>query len=314
MSEKIENAAGSKLFEGMTGPGYSAFCSRDPYYEEMATLVATEALQANSGIIQGVLELGAGTGVSTRVIRSKTRATVCATEPNESMRHFLALNTMGDPGVRVLQFKAEELTEDNIRVLTEFDCVMCCQMFHLMAGALPAVLSNIHRLLRQSGTITFDLGPSNWSSWRCNIHDFRSGALSDGGQIISELSHPLYQIAHGAAYAYVKEKYLDFTRENLWAPPARALSLEGVSETLNASGFDIIRINEFLVPIDGSRIQEFVRNAWTTWCRWEPLDKLPIDDKIAIVGAGLSALFKAPAHHRSMMAYHPSVIITARKR
>lgn len=130
---------------------------------------------------------------------------------------------------------------------------------------------------------------------------------------MTELSHPLYQLAHDAAYKEVKRRFPQFNRENLWAPPAKAFTREELDEALQKAGFKIVRITETLVPIAGHRIVEFVRNGWTTWCRWDPLDKLPIEEKLEIVGVGLGALFKGLEDYESFTAYHPTVIITARK-
>lgn len=307
------SALGSKLFEGNIGAPYSAFNGQDQYYREMAELVVAEAIQAqasNRGEIDTILELGAGTGVSTKVILERIGAFVTALEPNESMRYFLELNHMGNPNVEFVGRRVQELVEDP---LGEFDAIICCQMFHLLRDDLTVALRVIEQNLRPGGTITFDLGPSNFVDWKCRLHDFRSTTGPTADEMITELSHPLYQTAHGAAYEWVKDSIPGFSRENLWAPKGKALSLAELEEAFSGAGLKIIRVNEFPVPIAGNRIVNFVRNAWTTWCRWDPLDKLPIEEKLKIVGAGLKALFDAPPALHRVIAYHPSVVITAIK-
>jgi len=310
MNKTISSTLGSQLFEGDTGRPSSAFNSRDPYYQEMAEFVVGEAIQANNGKIDSVLEIGAGTGASTAVILKRTKALVLAVEPNETMRHILELNTMGDPRVSVDSMKAEFLNPDALGL---HNAVVCCQMFHFLQGTLGASLKAINSCLRPGGTLSFDLGPSNYLDWRCVMHDFRSKSNPRPEEIITELSHPLYRIAHDAAYNYVRSNYPNFDRENLWAPKVKAFSLADLKFAFGLHGFDLFRVNEALVPIVGNRIINFIRNAWATWCRWPPLDSLPIEEKLKIVNAGIRSVFEADQNLLNITAYHPTVIFTARK-
>ena len=306
----VGSVLGSKLFEGNVGTAYAAFNGRDPYYTEMAEFVVSEVTQANEQEINSVLEIGAGTGVSTAVILKRMKAVVSATEPNETMRCHLELNTMGDPRVNIHALKAELLNPDTVGM---HDAVVCCQMFHLLRDTLDPSLKAINSCLRTGGTLSLDFGPSNYSDWKCKLHDFRSKSKPKPEEIITELSHPLSRIAHGLAYGYVRETYPTFDRANLWADISKAFSLSDLESAFERQGFRLVRVNETLVPIVGSRIINFIRNWWTTWCRWPPLDKLPIEDKLKIVGAGVRGFFEADQNLLNVTAYHPSVVITARK-
>ncbi len=310
MSTANSSTLGSQLFEGDTGRPYSAFIGRDRYYTEMAELVIAEMVQTHRMPIRSVLEIGSGTGASTAVILSRTKAVVLVTEPNITMRHILEMNLMGDPRVKVHAMKAELLNPDEVG---QHDAVVCCQMFHFLRDTLDTSLKAINSCLRTGGTLSFDLGPSNYLNSVYKLHDFRSESEPEPGEIVTELSHPLYRIAHRSAYAFVRKNHPDFVRENLWAPKAKAFSLADLKSVLEKNGFEIVRVNETLVPIVGSRIIDFIRNSWTTWCRWEPLDKLPIEKKLEIVNAGISKAFEAKEEFQGITAYHPSVIFTARK-
>ena len=299
----------SKLFVGNVGAPYQAFASRDPYYRQMAELVVAEMFQASGCFEPHVLELGPGVGISTEVLLEHG-AKVIAAEPNESMRYFFALNHMGDTRVRLVAGSAEEQNVEAGSV----SCIVGCQMFHLLKDKLKAVLHEAWAALHPAGFLTLDLGPSNWGSWSYKLHDFRSAiprCFPD--ELMTELSHPLYQAVHNGALKFVQGSFPEFKRPNLWAEPAKAFTMDELLSAFAAAGFRLARITETAVPIVGPRIKEFVRNSWTTWCRWAPLDALPIDEKLEIVQAGFDSLAKLGDRYNGVTAYHPTVIITAQK-
>lgn len=311
-----------QVFKGAAVP-YTAFSLRDPYYFEMANLVVTEAKQVAESLgdpnTPYVIDLGAGVGVSTMVARKRFGENILelfAVEPEEDMRSVLAMNLMGDPTVTIVPAKAQNLVEKFGELgLTSslIDLVMCCQMFHLLKDDLGQALQQIHKLLDDNRLLVFDLGPSNWEFTTHKLADHRSGKKPTPDEVMTELAHPLYQQAHQMAYKEVLKRYPDFDRENLWPPAAKRYTRADLEAALNRNGFDLVRVSEILVPISGERIINFIRNGWSVFCRWAPLDKLSMEEKLSLMEQVIGELMD-DKDSMSLTAYHPTAILTAVKR
>lgn len=295
---------------------YAAFNLRDPYYREMAELVLNEVRQvsAQMGLTHhSCMDLGAGIGISTLVL-SKYFARMTAVEPEESMRYVCGLNFFCNPRVSVVEGRAE-----NLSTVTDgpYDVVTSCQMFHLLKDVADGALEEIRRVLYPGGIFAFDLGPSNWE-FAISLADHRSGQEPALSEIMTELAHPFYRIAHAEVYAAVVKRYPDFgrERENLWPPVAKRTNRAELEKLLSDHRFSLIRVSEFLVPISGMRVIDFIRNGWSVFFRWPPLDKLSMDEKIAFMEDAVKAIYADPRFEElaSVVSYHPSAVITAIRR
>lgn len=316
----MEAKATPQVFKGAAVP-YTAFSLRDPYYFEMANLVVTEAQQVakslNHLVDTHVVDLGAGIGISTMVARKRFEnlCALFAVEPEEDMRSVLAMNLMGDPLVTIVPAKAQNLAEkiEELELTSIIDIVMCCQMFHLLKDDLDQVLQQIHKVLDKNGLLVFDLGPSNLEFTTHKLADHRSGEKPAPDEVMTELAHPLYQQAHEMAYREVLKRYPNFDRENLWPPAAKRYTKNDLEDALNRNSFDLVRVSEILVPIAGERIINFIRNSWSVFCRWAPLDKLSMEEKLSLVEPVIGELMD-DVDSMSLTAYHPTAILTAVKK
>ena len=142
-----------QVFSGNAAIPYAAFNLRDPYYREMARFVIRAAEARFGKPLQTVVDLGAGIGISTMEILAHVDADcrVIAVEPEEGMRYFCGLNTMGDPRVEVVEGRGENLSEV-ITAFTSVNAVLCSQVFHLFnppgkESVVPAVLKQIATVL-----------------------------------------------------------------------------------------------------------------------------------------------------------------------
>ncbi len=313
-----EKSAVPPVFGG-AGVPYAAFSLRDPYYREMARLVLAEVKQvkrAIGGPMENCVDLGAGVGVSTMELLPSFKR-IIAVEPEESMREILGMNLFCNPKVAIRSGKAEQLSavldDDDVGVI---DVVTMCQVMHNLKEVLPTVLAEISRVLCEDGVLAFDLGPSNFEFTTHKISDHRSGKAPAADEIMTELSHPLYLIAHDVVMATVKERYPDFDRENLWPPAGKKFSREELRPAFAAAGLEMVRVTEIMVPISGERVLEFLKNAWAVFFRWKPLCDLPIKEKISAMEDSIKTLCSHPDFDElvSVVAYHPTAIITAVKK
>ncbi|MEK7640422.1 MAG: methyltransferase domain-containing protein [Patescibacteria group bacterium] len=318
MEAKAAVPATPPVFAG-AGVPYAAFSLRDPYYREMARLVLTEVKQVSraiNGSMQTCIDLGAGVGVSTMELLSSFER-IIAVEPEESMREILGMNLFCHPKVTIKSGKAEELSavldDDDIGVI---DVVAMCQVMHNLKDVLPTVLTEISKVLCEYGVLAFDLGPSNFEFTTHKISDHRSGEPPAADEIMTELSHPLYLIAHEVVLETVRKRYPDFDRENLWPPAGKKFSREELKPAFEAAGMEMVRVTEIMVPISGERVLEFLKNAWAVFFRWKPLCDLPIKEKISAMEESIKTLCSLPDFDElvSVVAYHPTAIITAVKK
>lgn len=322
----------TQVFAGNAAVAYAAFNLRDPYYQEMARLVI-DAARARLGSAVGIgVDLGAGVGMSTMELR-KDAAYVIAVEPEEGMRYFCGLNVMGDPQVAVVEGKGENLSEtiallasrrSNISALDDelvdpgVDAVLCCQVFHLFnppdkGSLVPAVLQQIAAVLRTGGVFAFDLGPSNFE-FATPLSNHRTGEAKRG-EILTELSHPLYQRAHEIALRVVKREFPGFDRENLWPPAAARMSFEFLHDAYERAGLHDLEAREDFSPVPGRRVVNFIRNGWSVFFRWGPLAGLPSERKLNLMNEVLGELFREPNFEamKTVMSYHPTAVFTAVK-
>ena len=104
---------------------------------------AVDWLVTRLGIRQGttVIDLGAGTGKFTRMLRP-TGARIIAVEPVPAMREALALAV---PDVEIVDGTAQAIPFADVSA----DAITAAQAFHWFAG-IPAI-TEIHRVLRERG-------------------------------------------------------------------------------------------------------------------------------------------------------------------
>ena len=317
----------TQVFAGNAAIPYAAFNLRDHYYSEMARFVIGSAKARLGGGLGAVVDLGAGIGISTmEVLKDPTVSRVVAVEPEEGMRYFCELNTMGDPRVQVLEGRGEDFRErittfswpDTNPVPAVVDAVLCCQVFHLFnppgkESVVPTVLAQAAQVLRPGGVLAFDLGPSNYE-FALRWSDHRSGKVNPG-EIMTELAHPLYRMAHGFTYETAQREFPDFSRENLWPPAAARMDFEFLKRACEGAGFRDLEVHEDLLPVVGHRVVHFIRGGWAVFFRWGPLAELPSERKVALMSQTMNALFdvKDFADLCNVMSYHPTAVFTVVK-
>lgn len=313
------------VFSGNAATPYAAFNLRDRYYWESARFVIDAAKARLGGKLGNVVDLGAGIGIST-MEALKDAKEVVAVEPEESMRYFLRLNVMGDPRVTILDGKAEHLHSAIQYAFTDYqdssdvhlDAVLCCQVFHLFnppgkESGVGSILDQISKVLREGGVLAFDLGPSNFE-FATPIADHRSGK-TNRGEVLTELAHPLYQLAHQLLYRIVKREFPEFGREDLWPPVAARINLTFLKEECKKAGLLDLQVSEEFLPVSGKRVIDFVRSGWAVFFRWPPLSELPADKKLTLMDEALRQLFREPDFQAmsTVMSYHPTAVFTAVK-
>ncbi len=294
--------------------GYAAFCCRDPYYSEMAAFVCKAAKEQLGRRPKIMVDLGAGIGMSTiQALEILEPDTLLAVEPNEESRHYCGLATMGDPRVAIKEGLGEKLAE--VVSPSSVDVVVCCQTFHILSkpenGLLPQTLEQITEVLKPSGVFAFDLGPSNYK-FALPLSDHRSGKVRDG-ETLTELSHPLYQKAHELAIREVQNRLPDV--ETLWPPPDPHQSFESLKSACEDAGLGHLVVQEYLSPVSGRRVIEFIRNGWSVFFRRGQPANLTAQEKLEIMNSFMAALFHHPDFQamRQVMSYHPTAVLTAVK-
>ncbi len=319
MEAKSAVPAVPQVFSG-AGVPYAAFNCRDNYYREMARLVLTEVKQvkvAIGGPMRTGVDLGAGVGVSTMEMLSSFDR-IIAVEPEDSMREILGMNLFCNPKVSIVAAKAQNLSEvlGSSRFLISADVVMMCQVIHLLKDDLPKALSEIAKVLTKKGVLAFDFGPSNFEFTTHKLSDHRSGEAPAADEIMTELSHPFYRMAHKNVLATVRERYPQFDRDNLWPSAGKKFNRADLKVALEAAGLEMVRVTEIMSPLSGERVLEFLRNAWAVFFRWPPLSDLPIKEKMSAMEDSMNDLCVHPDFERlvSITAYHPTAIITAVKK
>ena len=302
---------------------YAAFSLRDSYYSEMARHVIEAAQSRTNERCRTVVDLGAGIGMSTMELLRYARR-VIAVEPSDDMLEILNLNVMGDPRVQVLRGSGEGLYELLQKNFFEFqdlsdimvDAVFCCQVFHLFnppnkKSMVPDVLNQIAGVLEPGGVVAFDLGPSQYE-FEMNLSNHRKEGRCFG-EILTELSHPLYQRAHEIAYRRVKEKVPRFRRKDLWPQPVTRMTFSFLAKACEQAGFVDVRVKERTSPVSGMRIINFIRNGWSVWFRWISDDVLSVDAKNEIMRETVRELFEDGefADMQKIESYHPTAVFTA---
>lgn len=309
--------AASRTFRGAS---YAAHNLRYDYYRNMASLmvmaVQSRAAQTQNQLKQ-IADIGAGIGVSTKVILDSLNPDLLvAVEAEESMLEFMRLLLMGDPRVRMRQGRAESFSDAIQQYLPQADAIFFCQMIHILnapkGSLVPKALAEAGKVLRLGGVIAFDLASSHYQ-FELSLAD-HIGSKRSAGEILTELAHPLMQRAHEIMLELVKNEYPDFDREHLWPVPANRMKRSLLKTHLTRAGFSDMQVREELLPISGQEEIEFVRK-WSleTFLRWPPLDTLPLERKLEIIGLMAERLFQQPefTSWEHVVAYHPTAIITA---
>ncbi|MBI2056288.1 MAG: class I SAM-dependent methyltransferase [Candidatus Sungbacteria bacterium] len=325
----------TSIFSGNAAIPYAAFNLRDDYYRESARFVINAAkARLGKKNLGAVVEIGAGIGISTMEILQHAER-VIAVEPDEGMRYFLGLNTMGDPLVTIVGGRGETLLRSLHQVadlwtgvpglqdepfhesFNGVDTILCCQAFHLFnppgkESLVPKVLEQVSCVLKKCGVFAFDLGPSNFK-FLTRISDHRT--FTNSGEILTELSHPLYQRTHQILYGVVKREYPDFTRENLWPLGSAKMTYDFLVQASLKAGLSSLLFTENFIPLNGLRVIEFIRNGWTVFFRWPPLSELSSEKKLALMNEAMTQLFREPDFEQmqNMMSYHPTAVFTAVK-
>lgn len=309
----------TSVFAGNAAIAYAAFNLRDPYYQEMARFVVNAAKGRIGSMPRMTLDLGAGIGISTMEILKDlgSDSYVIAIEPEEAMRYFCGLNTMGDLRVEVMEGRGEILSEV-MKWYQSVNAIFCCQVFHLFnppgkESLIPVVLKQVAEVLKPGGVFAFDLGPSNFE-FATPLADHRSDNRKRG-EMITELAHPLYQRIHEIVLDIVRRKFPKFEHENLWPPVSARMSFEYLSNACEDAGFRNLEVSEDFSPLSGKRIINFIRNGWTVFFRWAPLSELPTDQKLGLMNKALNFLFHEPnfTAMSNVMSYHPTAVFTAVK-
>lgn len=327
----------TQVFSGNSAIPYAAFNLRDDYYRESAQFVINAAkARLGKNSLGTVVEIGADIGISTMEIL-KTAERVIAVEPDEGMRYFLGLNTMGDPRVTVVEGRGETLLHSLYPVVDLWtgmpglqdelyresfdgvDTVLCCQAFHLFnppdkESLVSKVLQEVSQVLISGGVFAFDLGPSNYE-FNLPIADHRLGYPPLRGQIVTELAHPLYGEAHARLHQIIKREFPNFDRKNLWPSPAARMSFDFLRKECQKVGLQDLQVQEYLSPVSGKRVIEFIRNGWTVFFRWTPLSELASEKKLSLMNEALKQLFRLPDFEemQNVMSYHPTAVFTAVK-
>lgn len=295
---------------------YLAFNARDPWYQEMAQFVLSEVQQTKTALrapMKSCIDLGAGTGMSTRVFAPHFKRLI-AVEPDESMRQVLSLHFSGDPKITIVDGDSTNMS----RFINEkVDVAACCQTFHLLKDVLDKSIAEIARVLNPYGIFACDLVPSNWNFQAYKLADHRGmsgGKKIQPDEILTEFAHPFFQKAHQVAYATIQTHYPEYERENLWPPLSKQYTRDELVSVFEQNGLELIRITETLVLLNGTRVLEKIRGmAWSIFFRWPPLDSLTIEDKIALIEPAVKTLFADPNFkaYTEMPAYCQTAIVTA---
>jgi len=321
-SDKPQTPPTTMVFAGDAAQAYAAFNLRDPYYPEMAGHVLNLALARHGEEYLGwAVDLGAGIGISTMVFHRYADKTF-AVEPESAMRAMCSLNVLGDPNVRVLEGRGENLAETLGADAGMIDTVLCSQAFHLFnppgkPSLVPEVMRQVAEVLRSEGVFAFDLGPSNYA-FKIQLQDHREPVSDDNPGIMTELGHPLYREAEKAVKrslvnrGIVREEDLP---ESLWPAAAARMDFLYLRTYAQRAGFQDLEVTEVLVPITGDRVIEFIRNSWTVFFRWGELSKLPMEVKMAVMGDALRELFSENCveRYKHVCAYHPTAVLTCVK-
>ena len=158
----------------------------------------------------------------------------------------------------------------------------------------------------------FDFGPSNYA-FDLPLADHRRNETKTG-EILTELAHPLYQLLHQYVLEIVQKEY-DVSAQSLWPNPVAKTNRDFLTDAACAARFSEITIREYLSPLSGFRVLEFMRNGWTVFFRWGELSKLPIETKLNIMERALDEVYK----HRdfedmcAVQCYHPTAVVTVKK-
>jgi predicted O-methyltransferase YrrM len=305
------------VFSGTAATAYAAFCLRDPYYHEMAQTtfgLARARLEANGHPLKRILELGCGIGISTMAMaNAEEQAQILAIEPEEAMRQMAALHFVGRPQVRIVEGRAESCAD---LVSEPADLAIACQMIHLVHGPKPAesrltqAMAQVAKSLAPGGVFAFDLGPSNFA-FQMALQDHRASDRRDASAVPTEFCHPLYQQAERILHGILSADFEDLP-QTLWPDPAARLTRADLEERATTAGLGGMQVEESLLPLDGTRILDFLRNGWAVFFRWGKLSSLPAEQKVGYVGRTLDELAKH-AHFQQMrqaMAYHPTAVVT----
>lgn len=324
----MSNSGGSTLktfsdvFAGNVAVPYAAFNLRDNYYREMARILFHSAIPERVDCyrrMKKVLEIGAGIGISSLVfaeLLNEHFQELHLLEPNEQMRALCGLNFLGDPRVHIHAGFAADLEKFPSQ---EFYGVFASQMVHLLHPSMENsqlldVAKKVRGVMVEGGVFAFDLGPSNFQ-FESPISDHRSGVVNRG-EIMTELSHPLYQRAHAIMCDLVnRELGTGHNVTSLWPQSSAVMTREYLTETLLAAGFFSVRFEENVSPYLGvSRIMNFIRNGWAVFFRWVKHNEISQARQFELIELMVGQLFVELQTDKKLsesLAQHPTVAVVA---
>lgn len=281
---------------------FREFNGRNPYYRHIAWRLAQHVRRVASRPQERILDILGRTGYATRAFGSRLTATIIEHRPAfvEYLKgEFVARDPMVE--VRTDDVRSSPIFPDNLLA----DVAVCCEQASLLQPGYDEFAFKLGDALDDDGVFGMTLGPSNHQFRTYRIADYRSGVVK-GGEVMSELSHPIRQAVHAEVVRIARERH-GFDRDNAWPPAAKAFDPVEVRSANEKAGFENLAIIEEIFPVPGHQIHLYDQNGWTFYMRWPPLSDLPQEDKIALLSEAVEAVRARPEYDDwcQVDAYHP---------